>query len=95
MTSRWHLIGKAPNLKPESLALWAAQIRRMCGVAKKTVLCINRLELNTRKDAMLKFLKDAGVTVYSCYKIEPKSDDPRFIGKVKIKVNVNLYSASS
>ena len=51
-----------------------------CGVAKKAVLCINRLEPNTSIDAMSRFLENTGVTVYSCYKIEPKSSDPRFIG---------------
>ena len=61
----------------------------LCGVARKTVLCINRLEPNTSTDAMSQFLQSAGVTVYSCYKIEPKRSneiiaskrsDPRFVG---------------
>ena len=53
------------------------------GVAKKAVLCVNRLASGTTTDSVSDYLKSKGVTVYSCYEIVPKhSSEPqeRFIG---------------
>jgi len=72
--------GIKPKAKKSGVVGSSNKTDVLCGVAKKAVLCINRLEPNTSTDAMSQFLEKVGVTVYSCYKIEPKNSDPRFIG---------------
>jgi len=53
------------------------------GVAKKTVVCVNRLDADTSTDTVSDYLKTQGVNVYSCYTVTPKdfeSRRSRFIG---------------
>jgi len=45
------------------------RINRLGGVAKKAVVCINRLDPCTTTQAVSEFLKAKGATVRSCFKI--------------------------
>lgn len=42
------------------------------GVAKKAVVCVNRLDPSVSTDVVTEFLKDNGVNVLSCYRVKNK-----------------------
>ena len=57
------------------------------GVSKKSVFCVNRLELGTSTEVVSLFLKNDGISVTSCHLVKPRdpsanhenADSPRFI----------------
>ena len=44
------------------------------GVAKKSVVCVGRLELGTPTDAVTKFLEGNGIKVISCFEVSTKAE---------------------
>jgi len=42
------------------------------GVAKKAVVCVNRLDPSVSTDIVTNFLKDNGINVFSCYSVKNK-----------------------
>jgi len=58
------------------------------GVAKKLVICVNRIELDVTTDKMTEFLQSKGISVFSCFLVKPQTSDASNLRYVAMRICV-------
>ena len=58
------------------------------GVAKKLVVCVNRIEPDVTTDKMTDFLQSKGISVFSCFLVTPKTSDAGNLRYVAMRICV-------